>query len=51
MMMRWFRRNQKLLMAALVVMLMLAWGAIPTISSLVTRKSMPRGKIRGETVT
>ncbi len=46
---RWFRRNQKYLLAAVVVMLMLAWGILTPLSQLARRRGA-EGTIRGRSV-
>ena len=50
MMMRWFRRNQKIMMVALVCMLMLAFVVLPSIGRLARTSQAAVGKIRGRSV-
>jgi len=47
---RWFRRHRRYLLAGLVVMLMISWGILTTLSSLLRPQSAPLGSIRGEPV-
>jgi len=49
--MSWFRRNQKILMAVLVGVLMVAWGALPALNYLARRAMPKRGYIKGKPVT
>jgi len=51
MVMGWFRRNQKVIMAVLVGVIMVSWGALPALRFLVARAPAPLGEIRGEPVT
>ena len=51
MVMKWFRRNQKLLLAIMVGVLMVAWGALPGLSWLARRGASKRGEIGGRTVS
>lgn len=48
--MSWLRRNRKILMGILVVVLMVAWGALPALRYLATGGGQTRGRIRGEPV-
>ncbi len=50
MVMKWFRRNQKLMMAILVGVLMVAWGALPALNWLARRGAAKRGEIYGRRV-
>ena len=48
---RWFRRHQRILLAVLVVMLMISFGVLGTIQSLVGRPEGTYGLIKGEVVS
>jgi hypothetical protein len=47
---RWFRRHQKHLMAALVILLMAAFGILTPLSSALGRRGSYMGEIRGQRV-
>jgi hypothetical protein len=49
--MHWFRRNQKMLLAVLVMVLMVSWGALPAMRYFSTRKIGERGVILGKSVS
>lgn len=48
--MSWLRRNRKILMAVMVVVLMVAWGALPALRYMAGGEGRTRGTIRGEPV-
>jgi len=48
--MRWFRRNQKFLIAAVAVLLMITWGGLSSLSYLAREKTGTRPHILGEPV-
>ncbi|MFW6279654.1 MAG: hypothetical protein ACOC2T_01355 [Planctomycetota bacterium] len=48
--MSWLRKNRKIIIAVLVVVLMIAWGALPAIRYLVGDGQRTQGEIRGEPI-
>ncbi len=49
--MRWFRRHQRHLLAAVAVLLMIAWGILPAFMRMGPEADGLHGRIRGELVT
>ncbi len=47
---RWFHRHRRYLLAGLVVMLMVAWGALGTLSRFAQPRQGAMGSVRGEAV-
>lgn len=48
---RWFRHNQKLMLAGVVVMLMVGWGVLGQFSRIARTQTGARGTIRGMSVS